>query len=176
MNPPIFTLERVDTPLGKMLIVTDEAHQLRALDWQDYESRMHELLRRQYRSNPPQLMEVQHASAATQALHAYFAGELDILSTLPVAFGGTEFQQAVWTALRSIPRGTTVSYGELALSIGKPAAVRAVGLANGANPIGVVVPCHRVIGSNRSLTGYAGGLHRKQWLLAHECALSRTLL
>jgi methylated-DNA-[protein]-cysteine S-methyltransferase len=83
---------------------------------------------------------------------------------------GTDFQRTVWQALRRIPCGTTISYGELARRIGRPAAVRAVGLANGANPVGVVVPCHRVIGADGSLTGYGGGIERKRWLLAHERA------
>jgi methylated-DNA-[protein]-cysteine S-methyltransferase len=85
-----------------------------------------------------------------------------------VVFGGTPFQNRVWSALRTIPCGTTVSYGTLAKRIRQPKAVRAVGLANGSNPIGVVVPCHRVIGSDGSLTGHGGGLPRKHWLLAHE--------
>jgi len=85
-----------------------------------------------------------------------------------VETGGTPFQQEVWRSLRAIPCGTTTSYGKLAAQIGRPAAVRAVGLANGANPVAVVIPCHRVIGSNGSLTGYGGGLERKRWLLDHE--------
>jgi methylated-DNA-[protein]-cysteine S-methyltransferase len=91
---------------------------------------------------------------------------------LPVKTAGTKFQREVWRALRYIPCGKTISYGELARRIGRPKAVRAVGLANGSNPIGVVVPCHRVIGSNGTLTGYGGGLHRKRWLLQHENALA----
>ena len=87
-----------------------------------------------------------------------------------VKTGGTDFQRSVWAALRTIPAGETWSYGRLASAIGKPAAVRAVGLANGANPVGVIVPCHRVVGANGTLTGYAGGLERKRWLLAHEKA------
>ena len=83
---------------------------------------------------------------------------------------GTPFQRAVWAALRRIPAGETLSYGQLAAQIGKPKAVRAVGLANGSNPVGVVVPCHRVIGADGSLTGYGGGLPRKLWLLEHEGA------
>jgi methylated-DNA-[protein]-cysteine S-methyltransferase len=98
----------------------------------------------------------------------YFAGELAALNELPVRTAGTPFQREVWRALREIPHGTTVSYGKLAEQIGRPKAVRAVGLANGSNPIGVVVPCHRVIGSNGSLTGYGGGIERKRWLLEHE--------
>jgi len=89
---------------------------------------------------------------------------------LRVATVGTPFQQRVWAALRTIPCGETMSYGDLARRIGQPSAVRAVGLANGANPIPIVVPCHRVIGASGQLVGYGGGLHRKQWLLAHERA------
>lgn len=102
------------------------------------------------------------------ALQRYFDGEITALDAIPVAFSGTPFQKKVWTALRTIHAGTTLSYGDLARRIGEPAAVRAVGLANGRNPIGVVVPCHRVIGSDGSLTGYGGGLPRKRWLLDHE--------
>jgi O-6-methylguanine DNA methyltransferase len=91
-----------------------------------------------------------------------------MLDFVAVKTGGTPFQRMVWSALREIPAGAPTSYGELAKSIGRASAVRAVGLANGANPIGIVVPCHRVIGANGSLTGYGGGLERKQWLLAHE--------
>ncbi len=109
------------------------------------------------------------AGAAT-ALAAYFAGRLDALDAIAVDTGGTPFQQSVWAALRRIPVGRTVSYAGLAAAVGSPRAVRAVGLANGSNPVAVVVPCHRVIGSDGSLTGYGGGLDRKRWLLAHEGA------
>jgi methylated-DNA-[protein]-cysteine S-methyltransferase len=102
------------------------------------------------------------------ALRNYFAGELDAIDHLPVKTAGTLFQRAVWSALREIPLGSTESYGKLAQRIGRPNAVRAVGLANGSNPIGVVVPCHRVIGADGSLTGYGGGMDRKRWLLRHE--------
>jgi methylated-DNA-[protein]-cysteine S-methyltransferase len=105
---------------------------------------------------------------------AYFSGELTAIDTLPVATGGTEFQRLVWSELRRIPCGASISYSELARRIGRPAAVRAVGLANGANPIGIVVPCHRVIGANGTLTGYGGGIERKRWLLAHERELAAT--
>jgi methylated-DNA-[protein]-cysteine S-methyltransferase len=100
-------------------------------------------------------------------LQAYFAGELREFE-LPLAAEGTPFQQRVWRALCDIPYGETISYGELARRIGQPTASRAVGLANGQNPIAIVVPCHRVIGANGTLTGYGGGLERKRWLLAHE--------
>jgi len=100
----------------------------------------------------------------------YFRGELDALDSLPVDTGGTPFQRRVWEALRTIPVGTTVSYLEMARRVGAPDAVRAVGAANGANPVAIVLPCHRVIGSNGRLVGYGGGLDRKRWLLAHENA------
>lgn len=108
-------------------------------------------------------------------LRRYFGGDLTALDGVPVELNGTAFQKQVWQALRRIPSGTTLSYAELARRIGSPSAVRAVGTANGANPVAVIVPCHRVIGSDGSLTGYGGGLDRKQWLLAHE-GLSRPKL
>jgi methylated-DNA-[protein]-cysteine S-methyltransferase len=111
------------------------------------------------------------ASAADQ-LAAYFAGQLTEFD-LPLAPAGTQFQQAVWAALRQIPYGETWSYGQLASKIGNPAAVRAIGLANGRNPIAVVVPCHRVIGADGSLTGYGGGLDRKRFLLDLEAGSAR---
>lgn len=164
-------LERVPTPLGEMLIVTDEQGCLRALDWHDHETSMHLLMRRQYRGSLITLRETTRRSRATQAMLAYFEGKITAPDTLSIATGGTSFQRQVWAALRDIPAGSTISYRELARRIGRPTAVRAVGLANGANPISIVVPCHRVIGSNATLTGYGGGLDRKRWLLAHENAL-----
>ena len=104
---------------------------------------------------------------AREQLRAYFEGKLRDF-TLPLAAEGTPFQQRVWRALCDIPFGETISYGELARRVGKPNASRAVGLANGHNPISIVVPCHRVIGTNGALTGYGGGIERKRWLLAHE--------
>jgi methylated-DNA-[protein]-cysteine S-methyltransferase len=103
-----------------------------------------------------------------ERLQAFFSGDISAIAGIPVETGGTTFQRDVWAALRQIPAGETWSYGQLARHIGRPAAVRAVGAANGANPIGVVVPCHRVIGANGSLTGYGGGIDRKEWLLNHE--------
>jgi methylated-DNA-[protein]-cysteine S-methyltransferase len=110
-----------------------------------------------------------------RALDAYFAGQLHGLSALPIDLGGSEFQRAVWNALRAVPAGETVSYGALARAIGKPHAARAVGAACGANPVWLVVPCHRAIGSDGHLVGYAAGLERKGWLLAHERARSPKL-
>ena len=103
-------------------------------------------------------------------IQKYFAGDLDALTGIVVDTGGTPFQQRVWRELRKIPAGRTASYGDIARAIGAPTAVRAVGAANGANPVGIVVPCHRVIGTDGSLTGYGGGIERKRWLLRHESA------
>ena len=129
------------------------------------------LLRRQ---NPPAVLRDGCAPDAIRSgLETYFAGDLGALTKIRWRTGGTAFQRSVWTALCTIPVGETVSYRRLAERIGKPKAMRAVGLANGANPIGIVVPCHRVIGSDGSLTGYGGGLDRKQWLLSHEGASFR---
>ena len=113
--------------------------------------------------------------ATAGVLRRYFGGELSALDTVAVELNGTPFQKMVWQALRRIPCGSTISYGELARRIGTVAAVRAVGAANGANPVAVIVPCHRVIGADGSLTGYGGGLERKQWLLAHEGLAARKL-
>jgi methylated-DNA-[protein]-cysteine S-methyltransferase len=110
---------------------------------------------------------------AAQQLDAYWAGELFDFD-LPLAPGGTPFQNKVWGALRTIPYGKTASYGDIAKKIGSPTASRAVGAANGRNPIAIVVPCHRVIGANGTLTGYAGGLDMKRQLLAHETRFVRS--
>lgn len=170
MPKPLETLllDRIATPVGEGLLITDAEGLLRAFDWTTHEDRMYLLLRRQ---NPPiSLREGRASNAIRGALETYFAGDLGALSKIRWWTGGTDFQRTVWTALCTIPVGETLSYRGLAERIGKPSAVRAVGLANGANPIGIVVPCHRVIGSNGSLTGYGGGMDRKQWLLTHEGA------
>lgn len=114
-------------------------------------------------------------SGVREALRRYFAGTLSVLDGIDVELNGTPFQQQVWNGLRAIPAGTTLSYGALARRLGHQTAVRAVGAANGANPVALIVPCHRVIGTNGSLTGYGGGLDRKRWLLAHEGVRSASL-
>ena len=144
---------------------------LRVFDWTGYEPRMQRLLARHYGAVTPKTERA--PEHLRKPLAAYFEGDLASIDTIDCATGGTPFQRAVWKALRDIPAGRTESYGQLAARIGKPAAVRAVGLANGANPIGLVVPCHRVIGANGSLTGYGGGIERKRWLLNHEGAAFR---
>jgi methylated-DNA-[protein]-cysteine S-methyltransferase len=164
--PDIFFLDRFDTPIGIALLVTDAEGFLRALDWSDYEPRMRTLLRQQYK-----MFDLDTGRAPEQMRHAladYFAGDLDRLDAIEWRLAGTAFQRNVWTALRTIPAGTTSTYGALAKQLDVPKAVRAVGHANGSNPISVVLPCHRLVGANGSLTGYGGGLDRKRWLLAHE--------
>ncbi len=162
----IFGLDRLETPIGTALLVTDAEGALRALDWQDHEPRMRQLLRLQY--GEAMLQNARAPADILMALSSYFAGELASLDAIKWRVAGTAFQRKVWTALRRIPVGATISYGALAAQLDMPAAVRAVGHANGTNPISVVVPCHRVIGANGSLTGYGGGLERKRWLLQHE--------
>ena len=159
---------RHPTPIGEAMLVWDAAGALHAFDWSDYETRMRRMLDRRY--GRVALTDAAVPAALGTALDAYFGGDLDALDGLVCAARGTPFQQRVWAALRQIPAGATESYGGLAARIGRPTAVRAVGLANGSNPIGLIVLCHRVIGADGSLTGYGGGLERKRWLLAHEGA------
>ena len=145
----------VDTPIGPLLATGDD-HALTGL-WFD--------------RDPASRWQRDDDGGVFAALHhqlgAYFAGDLREFD-LPLAPAGTPWQRAVWDALQEVPYGTTLSYGELAARIGRPTASRAVGAANGRNPITVIVPCHRLIGSSGALTGYAGGLERKAWLLQHE--------
>jgi O-6-methylguanine DNA methyltransferase len=160
------TLAEYASPIGAIRLVSDAEGLLRALDFEGYDERLHRLLQRHYSAytlDPgPAPVEV------TDALDAYFAGDLRAIDTVKTATGGAAFQRAVWAGLRTIPAGETLSYGALAARIGRPKASRAVGAANGANPIALIVPCHRVIGASGALTGFGGGLPRKAWLLDHE--------
>jgi O-6-methylguanine DNA methyltransferase len=158
-------LSQIPSPIGDIVLVSD-GQTLRGLDFHDHEARLRTLLHRQYGAHS--LAPAPDRTGATAALNAYFAGDLAALNTLSIATAGTEFQRDIWSALRLIPAGETTTYARLAASIGRPRAVRATGAANGANPISLVLPCHRVIGADGSLTGYGGGLPRKAWLLAHE--------
>jgi methylated-DNA-[protein]-cysteine S-methyltransferase len=168
MTEAYFFTEQFSTPTGAMLLVTDAEKQVCALDWEDKATRMHQLVQRYYGSI--RLEPMAGVSAVRQALEAYFEGALMSIQDLPVKTAGTPFQREVWAALRAIPTGKTTSYGRLAAQLGRPKAMRAVGMANGANPVSIIVPCHRVIGSDASLTGYGGGIERKRWLLRHEGA------
>jgi methylated-DNA-[protein]-cysteine S-methyltransferase len=161
-------LNRIDTPIGEMLVVTDPEENLRAVDWADHEQRMQRLLRLHYGAGGFKIEPGHKTNDLTDAIDRYFAGKFEAINNLRVKTGGTVFQRQVWRALRKIRCGATVSYAQLAEQTGRPTAVRAVGLANGSNPVGIVVPCHRVIGSDGSLTGYGGGIERKRWLLNHE--------
>ncbi|PLR24923.1 cysteine methyltransferase [Caulobacter zeae] len=170
-TPARLFLDRAPSPIGELLLVSDADARLRAVDFHDYEPRMLRLLGLHYGAVA---LEAAAAPDATRsALAAYFDGDLAALATIPWTTGGTAFQQAVWRALGDVAHGTTMTYAALAARIGKPAAVRAVGAANGANPLSIVVPCHRLVGANGALTGYGGGVERKAWLLAHEGARAR---
>jgi methylated-DNA-[protein]-cysteine S-methyltransferase len=167
-SPDVLLLGRLPTPIGMALLVTDQEERIRALDFGDYETRMRRLLT--LHCGAVTLREGAAPATHVERIAQYFAGRLDALAGMPCVTGGTPFQRRVWAALLSIPVGGTINYGELAARIGRPGAARAVGMANGANPISVIVPCHRVIGADGLLTGYGGGLPRKQWLLTHEGA------
>lgn len=156
--PHAATATTMDTPIGE-LTITAAGGALTGVH-------MHE---QRHRPTLPPGCERDDAGLAhvVAQLHAYFAGELADFD-VPIAMRGTDFQRRVWAGLCEIPYGETISYGELARRVGNPKASRAVGLANGRNPLAIVVPCHRVIGADGSLTGYGGGLDRKVWLLEHE--------
>lgn len=157
---------RMESPVGPLLLLSDGDHLTGLyMSAQKYEP----VAAPEWRSDDSIFR------AARDQLDAYFAGELQQFS-LPLSPRGTEFQRRVWHALCDIPYGRTESYGALAGRIGRASASRAVGLANGHNPIGIVVPCHRVIGATGALTGYGGGLDRKRWLLAHEAKYVRFAL
>jgi methylated-DNA-[protein]-cysteine S-methyltransferase len=158
-------LENVQSPVGHILLMHD-GMALAALDFEDHEPRMKMLAARYL--DDVSLVRTKTVSHFAKVLKAYFGGKLDAIDALKTHSLGTPFQAKCWAALRTIPAGETRTYGQQAAQIGSPKAVRAVGLANGANPIGIVVPCHRVIGANGTLTGYGGGLPRKEWLLKHE--------
>jgi methylated-DNA-[protein]-cysteine S-methyltransferase len=166
-------LSSLESPLGEMLLVSDAQRYIRALDFADHRSRLHRSLREHYGGT--QLSEVPAPAATVQALARYFSGELGALDVLPAAAAGSDLQREVWDALRRIPAGTTATYGQLAKQLGfdDPRAAIDIGEVIGANPIAIVVPCHRVIASNGELKGYAWGLHRKRWLLEHEKAIVR---
>jgi methylated-DNA-[protein]-cysteine S-methyltransferase len=148
----------IDSPIGELTLTSDDGL---LTGIQMHEQRHLKEIPATYRRDDRGLAHV------VEQLNAYFAGELSEFD-LPMTMHGTEFQRRVWSALCEIPYGETISYGELARWVGNPKASRAVGLANGRNPVAIVVPCHRVIGADGSLTGYGGGLERKVWLLEHE--------
>ncbi len=165
-------LSHLASPLGAMLLVTDAQQIVRALDFEDHKARLYRGLREHY--GDVELMEIPAPVEIVGAFDRYFSGELEALDVLRTQTNGTELQCRVWAALRRIPTATTTTYGKLAKELGfdDPRAAIDVGAANGANPIAIIVPCHRVIASNGDLKGYAWGLHRKRWLLEHERAMA----
>jgi methylated-DNA-[protein]-cysteine S-methyltransferase len=159
MNPDTIHYDDIATPVGRLRLAAD-ARGLRSV-WFDQGRHQHQALPPEWRHSPAAL------AFATEQLQAYFAGTRQSFD-LPLNPFGTPFQLIVWNELKRIPYGITISYGELARRIGKPAAVRAVGAANGRNPLSIVVPCHRVIGADGSLTGFGGGVENKRKLLTLE--------
>lgn len=154
---------RMSSPVGELLLIGED-------------DALVGLYMVERKTDPEQgLPDASRLSPARRQLEDYFAGRRTGFD-LALRPQGTDFQRRVWNALREIPYGQTISYGKLAQRIGQPSASRAVGLANGQNPISIVLPCHRVIGANGSLTGYGGGIERKRWLLVHEARLGRDLL
>ena len=160
--------DKIATPLGPLWVLCDENYHLRAVEWEEYSDTMNHILDIHYRAEGYQRVAASNPGGLSQKLTDYFEGDLTVIDTLPTATGGTPFQREVWKALRTIPCGQVMHYGQLAELLGRPGAARAVGAANGSNPVSIVVPCHRVIGRNGTMTGYAGGVKRKEWLLRHE--------
>jgi methylated-DNA-[protein]-cysteine S-methyltransferase len=160
-------IDTIGTPIGTMtLIVNPVSGGACALDFSTNCRLMQQRLA--LRFGPVSLVARPDPGGISSQVRAYFAGDAMALEAVPVDTAGTPFQAQVWAALRHVPPGRTTSYGHLAADIGRPGAARAVGLANGQNPVAVVLPCHRVVGADGSLTGYGGGLKRKRWLLEHE--------
>jgi methylated-DNA-[protein]-cysteine S-methyltransferase len=162
---------QIESPIGEV-VVACEGPAVVALHFGDHHGEFASDLSRRFGDWEPSTGP--HAEEAALRLRDYFGGDLRALDALEVDPAGTPFQRRVWAQLRTIPVGRTASYRDIAVRIGAPAATRAVGAANGANPIGIIIPCHRVIGANGTLTGYGGGLERKRWLLEHEGVLLMT--
>jgi methylated-DNA-[protein]-cysteine S-methyltransferase len=160
--------ETIDTPLGPMVLVARDGV-LQLLEFEDATDRVKREMTKRFSA-----FELQPASnpfGLSDRVRDYFKGDLAAIDNILTDGGGSDFEISVWQQLRAIPCGVTVSYGEVAKRLGDRNLMRAVGLANGKNPIAIVVPCHRVIGADGKLTGYGGGLARKEWLLKHEGAL-----
>ncbi|WP_284047929.1 methylated-DNA--[protein]-cysteine S-methyltransferase [Marinobacter sp. ATCH36] len=168
MTPRIH-VSRFPSPIGPLSLATMD-NQLVHLDFDDNEERMRTLQHRRYRHIQWSEQPGSAPRAIAEWLEAYFDGVLQPLPRSHIRLTGTDFQQRVWQGLIGIPAGEHRSYGALAEALGNPKAVRAVARANALNPVAILIPCHRVIGANGTLTGYAGGLERKAWLLNHEAA------
>lgn len=163
---------RMKSPVGRLTLY-EHKEKIVAVDFEDRAWKTVRWLEKRF--GDVKLKPSKDPAGGVTHLKAYFKGDLGALKRIPVDTGGTSFQRAVWRELKRIPVGRTASYGDLARRIGRPKAVRAVGLANGSNPVAIIVPCHRCVGSDGKLTGYGGGLDRKSWLLIHEgAALARS--
>jgi len=160
----MLALSEVQSPIGTLYVVEGDAG-VCALGFEDDRDATLAALRTRFGSEP---RAADQPTIAARRLRAYLDGDLDALDDVRVDARGTPFQQRVWAALRTVRRGRTATYGQIAQALGQPTATRAVGLANARNPVAIVVPCHRIVGANGMLTGYAGGLDRKRWLLRHE--------
>ena len=163
-----FLTERIETPLGPMILVAKDGVIL-LLEFEDSSDRV--LRQMKARFGEVELQTATNPFGITDTIKSYFAGDILALYNMLTDGDGTEFERRVWAELKRIPVGTTVSYGSIARKLGDVQHSRAVGTANGKNPIAIVVPCHRVIGADGSMTGYGGGINRKEWLLRHEGAL-----
>ena len=170
MTDLALSIDRMPSPIGDIVIVTDDTALL-AIDFDDGDGRIEAHLARHFPDKP--LVPTHDPLGMTSRMAAYLGGDMTAFDGVKVAPTGTDFQRGVWLALRDIPAGSTESYRDLAHRVGRTKGFRAVGMANSRNPIAVVLPCHRVIGANGTLTGYAGGLDRKAWLLKHEGASFR---
>jgi methylated-DNA-[protein]-cysteine S-methyltransferase len=168
VSPVRLISETVETPIGALLLVADEEGALFMAEFADCADRVGRWLQRRLESGRYTLQPGEVSARIKQAFAAYFRGELPALRDIPVRLDGTAFQNEVWTTLRDIQAGRTFGYGAFAERLGRPQSARAVGHANGANPLSIVVPCHRLVGADGNLTDYGGGLERKRWLLDHE--------
>lgn len=160
--------DRIETPIGEMLLVARDGVLL-LLEFGDATDRVAREMRARF--GDVELQPASNPFGLSDIIRDYFAGNIYAIDDLLTDGGGTDFEKQVWAELRRIPCGTTVSYGSIARKLGDLQLSRAVGTANGRNPIAIVVPCHRVIGADGSMTGYGGGIARKEWLLRHEGAL-----
>jgi methylated-DNA-[protein]-cysteine S-methyltransferase len=166
-DPAPFIRQTIETPIGGLTLIA-RGERLSMAEFADCEHRMAKWLRARLSKAGGELKDGEVPVATARAFAAYFEGEIAILGTVEVEFSGTPFQNQVWSALRGIPPGRAFAYGVFAEQLGRPQAARAVGHANGANPLSIVVPCHRLVGAGGALVNYGGGLWRKRWLLDHE--------
>jgi methylated-DNA-[protein]-cysteine S-methyltransferase len=158
----------IDTPIGALALIADEAGMLHMAEFADCLDRMERWLGRRLGKDRAKLESGHVPGPVKDAFAAYFGGDVGALRELAVRLTGTTFQNEVWTALRDVRPGETFAYGAFAERLGRPQSARAVGHANGANPLSIVVPCHRLVGADGALTNYGGGIERKRWLLDHE--------